>query len=68
MLVYPTFPIGENLPHPDSFSKMLASSQALSQDVAFVRANLYDVFDKCRFGELILFLECGLRCLLGIAG
>ena len=56
MLVYPTFPIGYNFPRPDSLSKNLASSQALSENVAFIRADLDDVSGNCRFGELILFL------------
>ena len=57
VLVYSTFPIRKNFPHPDSSSKMLASSQALFQDAAFVRADLYDIFGKSRFGELFLFLD-----------
>ena len=59
---YPTIPIGKNFPRPDSLDEMLTVARQLSEDFEFVRVDLYDVHGQCRFGEMTLYPESGIRC------
>ena len=52
---FPALSLGGKFPRPHSLSEMLESARLLSQDAAFVRADFYDVFGECRFGELTLY-------------
>ena len=61
---YPALSLGGNFPRPHSLSEMLETARLLSQDIAFVRADFYDVFGECRFGELTLYPHSGLNCWL----
>ena len=59
---YPVISMGGNFPRPHSLSEMLESARLLSRDVAFVRADFYDVFGECRFGELTLYPDSAMWC------
>ena len=59
---YPAISLGDNFPRPHSLSEMLRYVRFLCQDVAFIRADFYDVFGECRFGELTLYPESGTGC------
>ena len=62
--IYDSIPAGKDFPRPESLNEMLQYASLLSQDAAFVRVDLYDVFGQCRFGELTLYPDSGLGCVV----
>ena len=59
---YPRSKVGADFPRPKSLEEMLHYAFLLSQDLAFVRADFYDLDGECRFGELTLYPESGSGC------
>lgn len=59
---YPPIKVGADFPRPKSLEEMLRYAFLLSQNLAFVRADFYDLDGECRFGELTLYPESGLGC------
>ena len=59
---HPKIDEGSNFPKPESLDEMLRHAASLSEDFVLVRADFYDVFGECRFGELVLYPECGIYC------
>ena len=58
---YPGISMGGNFPRPHSLSEMLQCARLLCRNAAYIRADFYDVFGECRFGELTLYPGSGLH-------
>ena len=59
---YPSIEDSEHFPKPDSLDEMIKYAYKMSEDLTFIRADFYDVFGECRFGELTIYPECGIGC------
>ena len=59
---YPPIEKSPEMLRPDSLDEMLQHAATLSEGMAFLRADFYDIFGECRFGELTLYPECGIDC------
>ena len=62
--LYSRIPAGQDFPRPKSLNEMLQYASLLSQDAAFVRVDWYDFFGECRFGELTLYPDSGVGCVV----
>ena len=58
----PPIKIGTDSLRPGSLDEMLQYASMLSEGMAFLRVDFYDIDGECRFGELTLYPESGIDC------
>ncbi len=56
-VLYPSDP--RAIPKPKSLDRMIEAAEALAEDFAFVRVDLYDAGDHPKFGEMSFYPESG---------